>query len=1094
MAVRDVGHLRTRLSWEDGGTITSLQRFRQDLRNLRSEMRTVTSQGKEYTNSLAGLKRQQDILNRELRTHQERVKEISRRYDEAVKAKGRDSDEARKLAAQYNNAVAQMQKTEQQLQKVTSAIEEQQNPWRKLREELDKASEKYKSFGDRLTDFGKNYTMKVTAPIVAGGTAMFKAAMDYESAFAGVRKTVDATEEELAQLSKGIREMAKELPASATEIAAVAEAAGQLGIETENILEFTRTMIDLGEATNLTAEQAATQFARFANIVGMSQKDFDRLGSTVVALGNNFATTEAEIVDMGMRLAGAGAQIGLTEAQIMAFATALSSVGIAAEMGGSAFSKVMVDMQLAAEQGGERLKAFAKVAGMSAEEFKKSFEQDATKAISAFLKGLATAEERGKSAIAILDEMDIKEVRLRDTLLRAAGAYDVFNNAVELGNKAWEENTALTAEAEQRYATTESRLKILWNRLKDVAISFGESLAPAIMDALDAAEPFFRKIEEGAKAFSDLDKEQQRSILKIFGFVAAIGPASIAVGTLSKSIGGLLSIGSSLSQLLGNATGGTGLLARIAKFGPGGVVGLAIAGIGLLTTGIMSLTKESKKSVEATFNELEARQKQIEEIDNLINRYEELERKNRLSNDEMLRLLDIQSELDSTSTPSVIEELQKEYDELVKKSGLTNDEMTEFIDLNGKIIDTAPETKQVISETGKAWAETTQAVKDLNKEKLESLKLDAEIAMQDAIKKMNEKLAEQKRLQEEINELNEKKNLYFQKVLDYNKEILAYEQELSGLSIETDYEKIRSLETIISNLKQERKIADELYQTSANDLKIKRERLEKLEEELKDLDAVKWRYEEIVLAQAGITAEREKGLEVINSELRSLELEQQKLDSLYNSGKMLKDEYLEQNKLLDEKRQKLEEAKESLQKMNEYAQETIYKEIVFKEDPISLANEINRRLGLPIYKQLNLRVPSGFSIAPLYADGTNYHPGGPAIVGEEGPELAKLGNRWAMLDFGLWNLPRGTQVIPHDESMKILNAIKRIPAYADGIGSQGTVNRILGQLESQQTVTPKQPAIIQLITPDRRVFAEWLVDDITDMQNFKQARMKLFAT
>src|SRR5690606_31115820 len=145
-------------------------------------------------------------------------------------------------------------------------------------------------------DFGKNYTMKVTAPIVAGGTAAFKAAMDYESAFAGVRKTVDATEEELAQLSKGIREMAKELPASATEIAAVAEAAGQLGIETENILEFTRTMIDLGEATNLTAEQAATQFARFANIVGMSQKDFDRLGSTVVALGkNNCPVTEKSV-------------------------------------------------------------------------------------------------------------------------------------------------------------------------------------------------------------------------------------------------------------------------------------------------------------------------------------------------------------------------------------------------------------------------------------------------------------------------------------------------------------------------------------------------------------------------------------------------------------------------------------------------------------------------------------------------------------------------------------------------------------------------------------------------------------------------------
>ncbi len=112
--------------------------------------------------------------------------------------------------------------------------------------------------------------------------------------------------------------MSKEIPASASAIAEVAEAAGQLGIEVPNILGFTRVMIDLGEATNLSSDEAATSLARLANITGMSQIDFDKLGSTIVALGNNLATTESEIVAMGgLRLAGAGSQIGLTEAQIM---------------------------------------------------------------------------------------------------------------------------------------------------------------------------------------------------------------------------------------------------------------------------------------------------------------------------------------------------------------------------------------------------------------------------------------------------------------------------------------------------------------------------------------------------------------------------------------------------------------------------------------------------------------------------------------------------------------------------------------------------------------------------------------------------------
>ena len=81
---------------------------------------------------------------------------------------------------------------------------------------------------------------------LAGGLGyVSKQAIDFESSFAGVRKTVDATEEEFEALSKGLRDMSKELPANIHEINGVAEAAGQLGIEKENILEFTRTMIDL---------------------------------------------------------------------------------------------------------------------------------------------------------------------------------------------------------------------------------------------------------------------------------------------------------------------------------------------------------------------------------------------------------------------------------------------------------------------------------------------------------------------------------------------------------------------------------------------------------------------------------------------------------------------------------------------------------------------------------------------------------------------------------------------------------------------------------------------------------------------------------
>lgn len=508
---------------------------------------------------------------------------------------------------------------------------------------------KLKGYGEAFEDLGKGLTLGVTAPVAGLGAAAAKSAIDFESAFAGVKKTVDATDKQLGELETGIRDMAKEIPASATAIAEVAEAAGQLGIETDNILSFTRVMVDLGEATNLSSDEAATSLARLANITGMSQQDFDRLGSTIVDLGNNLATTESEIVAMGLRLAGAGSQIGLTEAQIMSFAGALSSVGIEAEAGGSAFSKVMIEMQLAVETGLEgyktfeesvnkagysmadvtnimrtggkgveslakslgigskelkslykditeskgNLDSFANVAGMTGEEFRKAFQEDAAGAIIAFIQGLGNVEERGMSAIAVLEEMDITEVRLRDTLLRASGASDVFAESIEIGTKAWEENNALTKEAEQRYKTTASQIEIAKNYLKDAGITVGEIVVPHIVSLAE-------KVKEVSTWFSNLNPKTQESIVKMGGLVAAIGPVLFIGGKLTGGIGSVIGLfnkfgaGAKVATTAASALSGASGLGSVVATGTkaGGVIaslgGAAGTGgaLGGLTTSI----------------------------------------------------------------------------------------------------------------------------------------------------------------------------------------------------------------------------------------------------------------------------------------------------------------------------------------------------------------------------------------------------------------------------------------------------------------------------------------------------------------------------
>lgn len=237
---------------------------------------------------------------------------------------------------------------------------------------------------------------------------------------------------------------------------------------------------------------------------------------------------------------------------------------------GSAFSKVMINMQLAVETGNDSLKDFASVAGMTTSEFSKAFKEDAAGALTTFIKGLSSAEEQGNSAIKVLDDMGITEVRLRDSLLRAGSASELFNDTIALGSKAWEENTALTNEANQRYATTESQIKILKNEIVAMAREIGVELLPIVKDGMIVIKDLIKK-------FNELSPATKENIIKLATLSATVGPVVGSVGKLAEGFGGVLKVAGKLSSKLGAAKIATETVGTAAKVAGGvsGVAGLA---------------------------------------------------------------------------------------------------------------------------------------------------------------------------------------------------------------------------------------------------------------------------------------------------------------------------------------------------------------------------------------------------------------------------------------------------------------------------------------------------------------------------------------
>lgn len=580
--------------------------YRKQINNIITQTKTLSSEMKKLESSFSAEGRsiqdniaKKKLLNEQIKTQEQRVQALSEMLDKAKSKYDENSTEVQKWQQAVNNAETELNNLKKELDSVPSSLQTMGN-------NLKDTGQKITAVGQGMKDIGSSMTSKVTMPIVGAFAASTKAAVDWESAFTGVMKTVDASDEQYNQLAENIKQMATETASSKEDIAGVMEAAGQLGVGIDYITDFTKTMIMLGDTTNLSADEAATALARFANITGTSLSDTDKLGSAIVDLGNNYATTESEIVAMATRLASAGTIAGLSETEILGLSAAMTSVGIQAEAGGTAMSQTLTTISKAAELAGTAadsngewaatLETIASITGYTAEGFQELWKEEgnAGQLTEEFIRALGVMEERGDSALVALDDLGMTGIRQSNMLQSLSLAYDMTGEAIATADTAFQENTALQDEAAKRYETTAAKISQAKEDISNLGVEIGERFLPYVEKGINV-------VHQMVDAWDSLSTSQQDNIIKMGLVVAAVGPILTGLGSLVVGTGQLIMaggqiatfaakvgpalapVGTAIASVASSAVAAIpGIVSFIAPFTPYIAIGAAVVAAGVL--------------------------------------------------------------------------------------------------------------------------------------------------------------------------------------------------------------------------------------------------------------------------------------------------------------------------------------------------------------------------------------------------------------------------------------------------------------------------------------------------------------------------------
>lgn len=1130
------------LDGDTKGLDKALKGVNKESRDIQKELRDVDRLLKFNPKNTELVAQKQKLLGDQVATTRKKLEQLKGSQEQVTEAfkKGEISEE------QYRGFQREIAETESKLNHYEGQLKQAHKTQRSFGEVMAESGKKVKEFGEGMTKLGKEMSKKVTAPLAAIGGIAAKIGMDFKAGMSEVQALSGATGDELAELEHRARELGASTKFSAKEVSEGFKYMALAGWDVKQSMEGIDGVLALAAASGEDLGRVSDILTDSISAFGDEAKDAGRYADVMAAASSNANTDVAGLGESFKMVAPVAGALGYSLEDTAVALGLMANAGVKGSSAGTALRSALTNLvKPTAKMEKEMKKLGINIKDSNGEmkpldvllgDLRGSFSK-----LSNDQKASSAATIFGKEAMA----------GMLAVINAGEGDFDKLTNAIANSDGVAQEMAdTMQNNLQGKLTNLKSALEELAIKIYDALEPALNAIVKSVQSVVDWLNGLSEGTRKTVVTIAALVAALGPLLVVLGTVLTMIGGFMTVLPALAPLLLGLAAPIGIVVGVLG-ALGAAFLLTRTsADESYKSQKELAESNLELAES-YTEVLGEQAEQLDATSELIETTKAQMDATDELVDTFEGLIKKSKLTTEELGKFMTLQSELENTKSPQRVAELKDQMEKLREKSGLSKVEFDKLLESNQLLAEQFPEAGKVVDDYGNIIVDTTGKLRDMTNAELERMQLKIYNQMVEDLQTVNGEIdnynnllgetvaledsvlqnkAEVAKIQEDIRANEEESKSKNEQLLDLknqqkdaswsewwelDKQKLTTQAQIAELeqknkvnkkNLDTIDETLETEEKTLAEKKKQRDMIGELIDKNVNNYDMYVDilgkqldvNIEKGKENKSIDEAITKRKEEIKQLEDKIKKEGDsngklkESIQHLKTENSQLEDAKGKLDGL--------------NKSLDTQTSKYDTANNKLAKVNTKFAEAggltdsnIKKADVWngkldknhtKKVTVNTnkdADTENKKWSSPISKTVNL-IGKGLEKLKFWAEGTNYHPGGKAVLGEEGPELVEHGGRMSLANFGMYDLPMGAKVHTNEDTVNMLrNGL--VSGIGKGISlqknsgvssvNQGNDDKVIGVLKEQNQI------LLKILTKDPKINLSRR--DFTDVVNNQNA-------